>query len=88
MHTLAMIFLGIGCIIILASGLNLIGHTFRTSTLWGIAALVIPGVICVYTVLHWEVAKRPFLLSLLGIGIVILAVVVDPSNKPAAPHIS
>jgi hypothetical protein len=48
----------------------------RVSILWFLAVLFIPGAILIFAVRHWDVAKKPFLLSagpgLVGIGAAIL----------------
>jgi hypothetical protein len=35
----------------------------RVSVLWFLAVFLIPGAILVFAILHWDVAKKPFLLS-------------------------
>ena len=48
----------------------------RVSVLWFLAVFLIPGAVLVFAIRHWNVAKKPFLLStapgLLGIGAAIL----------------
>jgi hypothetical protein len=48
----------------------------RVSILWFLAVIFIPGAFLVFAVRHWDVAKKPFLLSagpgLVGIGAAIL----------------
>lgn len=39
---------------------------FKTSIWWGLGALFIPFVELIFLFMHWEDAKRPFLLSLTG----------------------
>jgi membrane protein YdbS with pleckstrin-like domain len=40
--------------------------------LWAIACLFIPPVVLVFTVMHWDVAKKPFLIQLTGLGIMLI----------------
>jgi len=48
----------------------------RVSVLWFLAVLLIPGGLLVFAIRHWDVAKKPFILSagpgLVGIGAAIL----------------
>jgi hypothetical protein len=44
---------------------------FRTGLLWGLGCLFIPFVELIFVVTHWEEAKRPFLLQVIGIAILV-----------------
>ena len=76
MEALALILL---CGLILVSVIGSIWMlitTVRVSVLWFLAVLFSPGAILVFAVRHWDVAKKPFLLSagpgLIGIGAAVL----------------
>lgn len=63
----------------------------RVSVLWFLAVFFIPGAVLVFAILHWDVAKKPFLLSiapgLLGIGAAILIPNLVPRPKQAAESV-
>ena len=72
-----MAFFGWGLISI-GMGLGLLGGiwllivAFKESIWWGLGSLFIPFVSLIFAVLHWSVAKTPFLISLLSIVMVIV----------------
>mgnify|MGYP001821413435 FL=1 len=72
-----MAFIGWGLISI-GMGLGLLGGiwllivAFKESIWWGLGSLFIPFVSLIFAVLHWSVAKTPFLISLLSIVMVIV----------------
>jgi hypothetical protein len=71
-----MAFIGWGLISI-GMGLGLLGGiwllivAFKESIWWGLGSLFIPLVSLIFVVLHWSVAKTPFLISLVSIAMVI-----------------
>lgn len=63
---------GLGLLVIFQ--LWFIVEAFSESALWGLGVLFVPVVSLVFTIAHWERAKKPFLLSLLvATPIIILA---------------
>ncbi|WP_420598124.1 hypothetical protein [Neptuniibacter sp.] len=62
-----------GLIIFIVGGLSLLIAAFKTNILWGIGIIVIAPAALVFTVLHWGVAKNPFLLQLLGFAIIFVS---------------
>lgn len=62
----------IGLIILIIGGIGLLIAAFRTSILWGIGLILIAPAAIVYTILHWQEAKNPFLLQLLGLAILLV----------------
>jgi hypothetical protein len=71
-----MAFIGWGLISI-GMGLGLLGGiwllivAFKESIWWGLGSLFIPLVSLIFVVLHWSVAKTPFLISLVSVVMVI-----------------
>ncbi len=55
---------------------------FQESLLTGLAVLFLPIVPIIFLILCWDRAKRPFLLSLLGIGVALLGVFVFTAPTP------
>ena len=67
--------LAVGGLILLVGGIWLLVLAFKESVLWGLGSLFIPFVAIIFAATHWEVAKNPFLLYLLGVVLVIVATV-------------
>lgn len=58
----------IGILIFVIGGILFLIEAFKESIFWGIACLLITPVVLVFTVMHWDVAKKPFLIQLAGLG--------------------
>ena len=63
----------VGLALLLISGIWLLILSFQTSILWGLACLFIPFVSLIFVVMHWDDAKKPFLISLAGTVLVVIA---------------
>jgi uncharacterized membrane protein len=63
----------IGLILFIVGGLGLLIAAFKTNILWGLGIVVIAPTALVFTVLHWDAAKNPFLLQLLGFVIIFIS---------------
>lgn len=59
----------VGLAIMFFAGVWFLVTAFRASIWWGLGCLLIPLVSLVFLILHWQEAKQPFLLQLLGFGI-------------------
>ncbi len=57
---------GLGGLIAGIFGILLMIEAFKVSVLWGLAYLFIPFASLVFIVKYWDLAKRPFLMSLIG----------------------
>ena len=66
MEILGMILFAVGGIIFLIGGLWFLLVTFQESILWGLGCLFVPLVSLFFLVIHWEDAKKPFLVQLAG----------------------
>jgi hypothetical protein len=66
MTNLYLALLCIGLLISGVGGLWLIFVAFRESVAWGLGILFVPFASIVFICRHWDVAKRPFLFSLLS----------------------
>ena len=80
MEILAFIFLGVGAIISLVYGIAIIIKAFQVSVWWGLGYLFIPFVSLIFIVVHWQVAKEPFLKSLLAIPFGIVGMLLLPEG--------
>ena len=80
METFGTILIAIGLIIALAYGIILLIKAFQTHILWGLGSLFVPFVSLVFVIMHWDVAKKPFLMGLLSIPFYIAGTVMLPSG--------
>ena len=72
------ILIAIGTLIALVYGIILIVKAFQVSIWWGLAYLLIPFAALVFIIVHWEVAKKPFLMSLLCIPFIFIGLFLAP----------
>jgi len=61
---IVLLVLGIGCCVV--GGIWLLITAFQESVGWGVACLLLPIVGLIFVFLHWEDAKKPFLISVAG----------------------
>lgn len=78
MNIVAFVLFGIGAIIGLVYGIILLIKAFQTSVWWGLGYLFVPFVALVFIVMHWNVAKKPFLMSLLCIPFFVVGAILAP----------
>ncbi len=64
----ALIYLGF--ILIFIGGIGTLIAAFRTGILWGLGCLFIAPVSLIFLAVHWDVAKNPFFLQLIGLFII------------------
>jgi len=67
----ALLYVGLGILII--GGIGTLIAAFKTSILWGVGCLLIGPVSLLFLIMHWDNAKNPFFLQLIGLGIVFFA---------------
>jgi len=67
----------LGMIIALIGGVWLIVTAFREGLLWGLGCLLLPIVSLAFVIMHWDEAKKPFLVNLLGVLLVFLPKLVE-----------
>jgi hypothetical protein len=60
----------LGLAILVIGGLWLLIEAFTTSILWGIGCLLITPVSLVFIFVHWDRAKSPFILQLVGLALI------------------
>ncbi|MGJ8653666.1 MAG: hypothetical protein ACSHX8_10370 [Opitutaceae bacterium] len=66
MEILGLILLVVAVSLFVVGGIWFLVESFRESILWGLGCLFISPVQLVFLILHWDVAKKPFGLQLLG----------------------
>jgi len=64
----------LGLILCLVGGIWILINAFKTSILWGLGALFVPFVSLIFAIMHWDENKKPFLISLAGIVVVVVGV--------------
>jgi hypothetical protein len=80
MGTLGMVLIGIGAVIGVIYGVILLVKAFQTSVWWGLGYIFVPFVSLIFVIAHWQVAKKPFLMSLISIPFIVLGVVLMPES--------
>ena len=63
----ALLYVGLGIFII--GGVGTLIAAFKTSILWGIGCLLIAPISLLFLIMHWDNAKNPFFLQLIGFGV-------------------
>ena len=64
---IAIMYLGI--VLVVIGGIGTLIAAFKTSILWGIGCLLLAPVSLIFLILHWDVAKNPFFLQLVGLAL-------------------
>ena len=59
----------VGIVLLVIGGLGTLIAAFKTSILWGLGCLLIAPVSLIFLILHWDVAKNPFFLQLVGFAL-------------------
>jgi hypothetical protein len=63
----------IGLAIFVIGGIGFLIAAFRTSLLWGLGCLIVPPIQIIYLFVHWDKAKIPFLIQLLGGSVIFVS---------------
>ncbi len=74
MEILGMILIGVGGIIALVGSIMFLIVAFKESILWGLGCIFVPFVSLVFLIMHWSVAKKPFLVSLCALPFYIIGI--------------
>ena len=57
-----------GMLVALVSSISFLVGAFRVGLWWGLGCLFLAPVSLIFLVMHWQVAKRPFLVNLAGLA--------------------
>jgi hypothetical protein len=68
----------LGLLISIVAGIWLLVVAFKTSVWWGLGSLLLPFVSLIFVILHWQVAKKPFLWGLLGAVLIVVPILMNP----------
>jgi hypothetical protein len=69
--SMAMALMGIGILLAFAGGIWILVMAFQESIGWGLGCLVCGVVTLVFAITHWEEAKKPFFLYVVGVVLVV-----------------
>lgn len=78
MEFFAIALYGIGALIAFVCSIILLVKAFQTSIWWGLGSIIVPFVALFFVIVHWPVAKKPFLVSLLSIPCFVVALLLAP----------
>ena len=62
----------LGVILALVGGIGILIAAFRESVVWGIGCLLLPIISIIFVIMHWEETKKPFLLKIAGIVLLVV----------------
>ena len=65
----------LGWLVAFAGGIWLVVVAFKESVLWGLGTLFVPFVGLAFAITHWQAAKTPFLINVVGVVIAMGAAV-------------
>ena len=68
----------IGALIAIFYSLILLVKAFQTSVVWGLVYILVPFVALIFVIVHWETAKKPFLMSLISLPFCYVGFAVSP----------
>jgi hypothetical protein len=68
----------VGGILSIVGGIWLLVVAFKESVWWGLGSFFIPFVGLIFAIMHWQVAKKPFLISLAGGVLCVIAAMNSP----------
>ena len=80
MQGLSTILLAVGGVIIIVGYIMLLIAAFREGVLWGLLCFCFTPIQLVFLIVHWQVAKKPFLIQLLGYALCFVAYLIAPDG--------
>ena len=81
----------LGLILCLVGSIWILIAAFKVSTLWGLGVLFINTIVTViFVFLHFEEAKKPFIIWVIGVVLLIVGLIISPEQAetlaPAQPY--
>ena len=80
MAVIGYLLVAIGCIIYLVGAVKFLIAAFNESIVWFICCLIVPFAGLVFLILHWNVAKKPFVTMLIGMVPMVIGAVLMPGS--------
>ncbi len=78
---MGMVLMILGILIAIVGGIWFLVVAFQESILWGLGCIFVPFVSLVFLVMHWQVAKKPFLIQMLGTALMIVGIIMSPEQS-------
>lgn len=75
----------LGLALLAVGGIWLLVVAFKTSVWWGLGSLLIPFVAIVFAIMHWQAAKTPFLIYIVGVVLCVIGVMNMPHDSMGMP---
>ncbi len=72
MGVIGIALIALGFVAAIVGGIWLLVLAFRESIWWGLGSIFVPFVSLIFVITHWQVAKRPFLISMGGAVLLII----------------
>jgi hypothetical protein len=79
---MGILLLVIGAILMFIGGIWLLIEQFKESVLWGLGSIFVPFVALVFVIMHWDVSKRPFLIQVAGIVLLVIGAALSGDSTP------
>lgn len=70
----------IGLLIAVVGGIWFLVVAFQESVLWGLGCLLFGPIGLVFLIMHWQVAKKPFLVEVLGFALMVVGMILSPEQ--------
>lgn len=77
---MAMALYVLGALVYLAGFIWIVVNAFKTSILWGLGSLLVPFVALIFAIMNWAQNKKPFLIMVAGIVVMIVGGVMLASS--------
>lgn len=66
---------------IIVGSIMMLIEAFRESVLWGVACLLLPIVSLFFLIVHWNVAKKGFVVQLIGCVLLVVSLFFLPGSR-------
>lgn len=83
MAGLGIVFLLIGGLIMFVGGIMFLIEAFKQSILWLLGCLFFWPVQIAFLIMHWDVAKKPFLIELAGLPFIVIGMMLGAGANGA-----
>ena len=85
MEAVALVLMIVGLVVAAIGGIMLLVAAFKTSVLWGLGSLFVPLVSLIFVFMHWNVAKKGFLINIVGLVLMGVGFALSPKDFAAPP---
>lgn len=78
----------IGLALCILGSVGMLIAAFRSSLLWGLGCLLIPGFGLIYVLTHWSEARNAFLLGVFGLVLMLIGGTWDTFRETTTAHLA